>query len=144
MARGDKPYRVYRGGRVKGRVPLDKAKQASPKPPASTAPKRRRRWGRWIALGLGVLVLLTVVWAFLGYLSFSSGVDEANQRLQRRAYARLAESNGSLLSEPATILVIGTDGGSAPGRGDSNRSDSLLLLRTDPDRHRLDVQDRHP
>jgi LCP family protein required for cell wall assembly len=137
MAEGVKPYRRYRGGRVKGRVPLDKAKRAPAKPPASAKPKGRRRWGRWVALGLGSLVLFLVVWSFLGYLSFSSGVDEANQRLPRRAYAALAEHDGSLLSDPATILVIGTDGGSAPGRGDSNRSDSLLLMRTDPGTHRL-------
>ncbi len=137
MAEGVKPYRRYRGGRVKGRVPLDGAKRAPTKPPASPATKGRRRWGRWVALGLGALVLFFLVWGFLGYLSFSRGVDEANERLPRRAYARLAEPSGSILSEPATILVIGTDGGSAPGRGDSNRSDSLLLMRTDPDRHRL-------
>jgi LCP family protein required for cell wall assembly len=87
-------------------------------------------------LGLAGLLVFLVVWAFLGYLSFSSGVDEANERLPRRAYGQLAE-HGSMLSDPATILVIGTDGGKAPGRGDSNRSDSLLLLRTDPEHHRL-------
>jgi LCP family protein required for cell wall assembly len=87
-------------------------------------------------LGLAGLLVFLVVWAFLGYLSFSSGVDDANERLPRRAYARLAEHR-SLLSDPATILVIGTDGGRAPGRSDSKRSDSLLLLRTDPSKHRL-------
>jgi polyisoprenyl-teichoic acid--peptidoglycan teichoic acid transferase len=137
MAERVKPYRRYRGGRVKGRVPLDKAKRAPAKPPTEAKPKGRRRWGRWIALGLGSLVLFLLVWSFLGYLSFSSGVDEANQRLPRRAYAALAEHDGSLLSDPATILVIGTDGGKAPGRGSSNRSDSLLLMRTDPEHHRL-------
>jgi LCP family protein required for cell wall assembly len=137
MAEGVKPYRRYRGGRVKGRVPLDKAKRAPAKPPTEAKPKGRRRWGRWVALGLGSLVLFLLVWSFLGYLSFSSGVDEANQRLPRRAKAALAEHDGSLLSDPATILVIGTDGGKAPGRGSSNRSDSLLLMRTDPEHHRL-------
>jgi LCP family protein required for cell wall assembly len=78
-----------------------------------------------------------VVWGILGYLSFSSGVDEANERLPRRAENRLAKGGGSLFSDPATILVIGTDGGKAPGRSDARRSDSLLLLRTDPSRHRL-------
>jgi polyisoprenyl-teichoic acid--peptidoglycan teichoic acid transferase len=137
MAEGVKPYRRYRGGRVKGRVPLDRAKRAPSKPPASTAPKGRRRWGRIAALTVGGLLLFFVVWGLLGYLSFSRGVDDANERLQPRAYNQLAEQDGSILSDPATILVIGTDGGSAPGRGDSKRSDSLLLLRTDPDHHRL-------
>jgi polyisoprenyl-teichoic acid--peptidoglycan teichoic acid transferase len=136
MAEGVKPYRRYRGGRVKGRVPLDGAKRAPAKPAKSAAPKRKRRWGRIAALTVGALLLFFIVWGLLGFVSFSRGVDEANERLQPRAANRLAE-HGSMLSDPATILVIGTDGGSAPGRGDSNRSDSLMLLRTDPEHHRL-------
>ena len=136
VAEGVKPYRRYRGGRVKGRVPLDRGKRAAPTAPAPAGPKSRRRWWRWAVVGVAVLVLLTVLWAFLGYLSFASGVDDANERLPRRAYARLAEPV-SMLSDPATILIIGTDGGRQPGRGNSNRSDSLMLLRTDPEHHRL-------
>jgi polyisoprenyl-teichoic acid--peptidoglycan teichoic acid transferase len=138
MAEGDKPYRRYRGGRVKGRVPLDRGKRPAAKPSGTQkAPRGRRRWGRWITLTLVGTLLLTIVWGVLGYLSFSSGVGEANEKLPRRAYARLADRDGSLLSDPATILVIGTDGGRAPGRRDARRSDSLLLLRTEPGRHRL-------
>ena len=88
-------------------------------------------------LGLGALVILTLVWGALGYLSFSGGVSEANERLPRRAENRLAPLDGSILTTPATTLVIGTDGGRAPGREDARRSDSLLLLRTDPETHRL-------
>jgi polyisoprenyl-teichoic acid--peptidoglycan teichoic acid transferase len=137
MAEGDKPYRRYRGGRVKGRVPLERAKRAgtAPAQPAGE-PSKRRRWGRWIALTLlGILVLL-VAWGVLGYVSFSNGVEKANKRLPARAENRLAEG-GSILSDPAIVLVIGTDGGKAPGRTDARRSDSLLLLRTEPSRHRL-------
>ena len=137
MAEGDKPYRRYRGGRAKGRVPLDRGKRPAQPTRAPKEPRARRRWGLWIVLALVGLLLLTVLWGVLGYFSFSSGVDEANKRLPRRATARLAEQDGSLLSDPATILVIGTDGGKAPGRGGARRSDSLLLLRTDPGKHRL-------
>jgi polyisoprenyl-teichoic acid--peptidoglycan teichoic acid transferase len=138
MAEGDKPYRRYRGGRVKGRVPLDRGKRPAPQPArAQGEPRGRRRWGRWVVLALVGILVLFVVWGLLGYLSFASGVGEANDRLPRRAEARLADHEGSLLSDPATILVIGTDGGKAPGRQDARRSDSLLLLRTDPDKHRL-------
>jgi LCP family protein required for cell wall assembly len=138
MAEGDKPYRRYRGGRVKGRVPLDRGKQPAAKPPrAPGAARPYRRYGRWALLALPALLALLVVWGVLGYLSFASGVAEANDRLQRRAYARLAEPDGSILSEPSTILVIGTDGGREPSRRNARRSDSLLLLRTDPDKHRL-------
>ena len=139
MAVGDKPYRLYRGGRVKGKVPLEPRARPAAKPAdeRGSRPPRRRRVGLWVALALGALVLLALVWGVLGYRSFASGVEQANERLPRRASAALARNDGSLLSDPATILVIGTDGGKAPGRGDAKRSDSLLLLRTDPGTHRL-------
>jgi len=137
MAEGDKPYRLYRGGRAKGKVPLERSTRAAAKPATASARPRRRRRGRWIALALLGVVVLTIVWSVLGFLSFSNGVEEANKRLPRGAAAQLAEQDGSLLSDPATILLIGTDGGKAPGRGDARRSDSLLLLRTDPGTHRL-------
>ena len=137
MAEGDKPYRRYRGGRVKGRVPLDRGKRPAAQPTRVAGEKRQRRWGRWIVLSIVGILVLTLAWGLLGYLSFSSGIDEANDRLPPRAHNRLAEDEGSILSDPSTILVIGTDGGRAPGRQDARRSDSLLLIRTDPDRHRL-------
>jgi LCP family protein required for cell wall assembly len=139
MAVGDKPYRLYRGGRTKGRVPLERKTTGPDRPGQPSAPNApgRRRWGRWIALGIVGLVVLVLVWGILGYVSFSSGVGKANDRLPRRAWKQLAPQKGSLLSDPTTLLVIGTDGGSAPGRGDARRSDSLLLIRTDPGKHRL-------
>ena len=33
--------------------------------------------------------------------------------------------------------MLGTDGGTQPGRGDAHRSDSVMLIRTDPGKHRL-------
>ena len=137
MAVGEKPYRRYRGGRAKGRVPLERTVPPSKRPVDPSAPRRRRRWGLWALLAVVGLIVLALVWGLLGYLSFSSGVDEANDRLPRRAVGQLAGQNGSVLSTPTTTLVIGTDGGSAPGRGDARRSDSLLLIRTDPSKHRL-------
>jgi LCP family protein required for cell wall assembly len=138
MAEGDKPYRLYRGGRKKGKVPLERTKRPSTQPARTPAPpSRRRRWGLWIGLAvLGVMLILTA-WGVLGYRSFSSGVEKANKRLPRAARAQLAKREASPLSDPTTILVVGTDGGRAAGRGDANRSDSLLLLRTDPGKHRI-------
>lgn len=136
MATEEKPYKVYRGGRKKGKVPLRGAPPAAPPTRAPGTPKRRR-WWLWGLLALVALLVLTLVWGFLGFRAFSNGVDEANARLSRGAKAQLARRDRSLLSEPTTLLVIGTDGGRAPGRGDANRSDSMLLVRLDPETNRI-------
>lgn len=88
-------------------------------------------------VSLAGLVPLAALWGVLGFLSFSRGVEEANRRLPDAARSALADRGASILSEPTTTLVIGTDGGRAAGREDAARSDSLLLLRTDPKRNRL-------
>jgi polyisoprenyl-teichoic acid--peptidoglycan teichoic acid transferase len=137
MAEGQKPYRLYRGGRKKGKVPLGQAKRPTTQPTTPGGPRRRRRWALWAALGALGLLMLAVLWGLLGFRAFANGVDEANQRLPQRAKAQLARRDRSVLSDPTTLLVIGTDGGRAPGRGDANRSDSLMLIRVDPDTHRI-------
>jgi len=49
----------------------------------------------------------------------------------------LKKRDGLLVSTPTTILVLGTDGGDRAGRQGANRSDSIMLLRTDPGKRRL-------
>jgi LCP family protein required for cell wall assembly len=138
MAEGDKPYRLYRGGRKKGKVPLKSATRPATQPTdARSYGPRRRRWWLWALLAVAGLLLLALLWGVLGYRSVASGVDKANERLPKRAKAQLAKRDRSLLSEPTTILVMGTDGGRAPGRADARRSDSLLLLHIDPGTHRV-------
>jgi polyisoprenyl-teichoic acid--peptidoglycan teichoic acid transferase len=136
MAEGDKPYRLYRGGRTKGRVPLKSTTRPATQPADAREPGRRR-WWLWALVAVLGLLLLAIVWGLLGYRSFSQGVDKANARLPRGAKAQLAKRDRSLLSQPTTILVMGTDGGRARGRGDAHRSDSLLLLHLDPGTHRV-------
>ena len=141
MASEPKPYRLYRGGRVKGKVPAP----ARPRRETPTdyrgpgaAPKRRRiRRGRLIGLVVLVLLLLVVAWAVASWFAVSSGVSDANSRLDPNARAALTHQSGLLLSHPTTILLLGTDNAAVGGREGDRHSDSIMLLRTDPSHHRL-------
>jgi polyisoprenyl-teichoic acid--peptidoglycan teichoic acid transferase len=146
VARKDKPYRIYRGGRAKGPIrhePLQE--EAAPRRDGRDAyaykgPKRAkkpRRWRRVILIALGALVLVTLIWAVLGYLAFRSGVKDANERLDPRAVRALTPQEGLVLSNPSTILVLGIDVGGPTREGTQGRSDSIVLIRTDPDDHRI-------
>jgi LCP family protein required for cell wall assembly len=143
MATGEKPYRVYRGGRVKGKVPLERPAARpdrngrGPRPPKIKRPRRRWSWPKRIAVGLLLLVFLTVAWAIAGYLSFRSGVSKANARLDDSVPPALAKQDGLLLSHATTILLLGRDHENTDQRVGLNNSDSIMLLRTDPSRHRL-------
>jgi polyisoprenyl-teichoic acid--peptidoglycan teichoic acid transferase len=141
MATDGKPYRVYKGGRATGRVPLQRANQApAPGGPGSPTPTqrppRRRRTRRWIALGLVLLLVLVLAWGIASYLAVARGVSEANDRVPTGVRRQLERQDGLLTSVPTTILILGTDGGVA-GRESANRSDSIMLLHTDPSRGRL-------
>jgi LCP family protein required for cell wall assembly len=143
MTREEKPYRVYRGGRAKGKVPLatrpesrDDRRARRDRERAAAGP-RRPRWGRRIGLTVGLLVLLLVVWVVASYFAFRSGVAEANDRLPQGVEASLATQDGLLTSQPTLLLLLGTDGDRTAARADARRSDSILLVRTDPERHRL-------
>ena len=157
MAGEEKPYRTYRGGRAKGKVP-----PATARPSRSAGggkngrrdkqggsrtdyrghgarPDRQRnvRWGRRIGLGSIVVLLLVVVWAVASWFAFASGVSDANKRLTPDARSALAPESGLLLSHSTTVLLLGTDNSQIGGRTGDRHSDSILLLRTDPARHRL-------
>ncbi|HEX6131141.1 MAG TPA: LCP family protein [Actinomycetota bacterium] len=146
MARGDKPYRVYRGGRTKGKVPLARRAAQRPvreerapprrgapvQPPASPA-LRRGRWGRRVGIAVTLLLLLLAAWAIASYLALASAVEGANERL---GPVGLDDQSGLLVSDPSTTLLLGTDHGPGAGRENARRSDSIMLVRTDPDRGR--------
>jgi LCP family protein required for cell wall assembly len=150
---GEKPYRLYRGGRTKGRVPTvgrpektpprarperdGRSRYRGPGPRPRTRPQRQIRWGREVGIAIVLIVLFFVVWAALGYLVFRGGVSDANKRLPRSARTALAPDKGSLLSNPSTILLLGTDHSPAASRAGDRHSDSITLLRTDPDHGRL-------
>jgi LCP family protein required for cell wall assembly len=147
VAPKDKPYRVYRGGRVKGPIRPESPK-GEPKPGKSNGSKSsdyrgrrparsRRRWVRpalWTLVGL---IVLALVWAVLGYLAFRSGIKDANKKLDPRAERALAPQDGMMLSNPSNILVLGADTGSKSRQGEVARSDSMMVVHTDPDQHKI-------
>lgn len=142
----EKPYRLYRGGRVKGRVPLER-RLGGPEPAGgdgSSRPSRgRRRWFprrvRWklaLVLALPTLLLLAVLWGVGSYFALSNGLSDANDRVPASVERLLTHQNGLLSSTATTILVLGTDGGE-PNRPGARRSDSIMLVHTDPGTHRI-------
>jgi LCP family protein required for cell wall assembly len=144
VAPKDKPYKVYRGGRSRGPAkPLRESRDgrgdgrgAGAKGPKK--PGRGRRIRRVVLLLLLGAVLFFLVWGLLGYLSVSRGVSEANDRLPDDARTALSEPEGSILTTSQNILVLGADvGGKSAERQGTGRSDSIMIIRTDPDRHRL-------
>jgi LCP family protein required for cell wall assembly len=149
VASKDKPYKVYRGGRTKGPIkPIPKESPPRDSKPGRDgdgydgayrpAPRKRRRWGLRVGLLLLLVIVLAVVWGILGFLVFRSGVKDANARLNPQAQAALAAQEGSLLSNPTNVLLLGADVGSKSRSGSGNgRSDSIMLIHTDPDDHRL-------
>jgi LCP family protein required for cell wall assembly len=143
MPPDEKPYRVYKGGRVKGKVPAP-SRRVPAKPERRLALSRPRlrwprhlSWRRTILLALVLLIVLVVAWGVVGYLSFSGGVSDANKRLDPKTRAALADQGGVLFSHATNILVLGTDTGPGAQREGDRHSDSIMLLRTDPKHHRL-------
>ncbi len=155
-ASGEKPYRVYRGGRTKGKVPLPSRERDAKRDERSTyrsgggdgggsgrqvlrRPRSDWTWKRWTWVTLLTLVVVLLIWSLAGYLSVRSGVAAANKRLAPGTASVLAKQNGLLLSSGTNILLLGTDHSTngQPGRSSDQHSDSMLLLHTDPSRHRL-------
>ena len=144
MAAGEKPYRVYKGGRTKGRVPLQTRPERGsgadgrrPGEPGRKRPRRRWSWRRRIAILVVGLILLLVAWSVASYFSFRGGVSSANQRLDSATRAALSHNGSFLLSHPTTILLLGTDHSALAARAGDRHSDSIMLVRTDPGRHRI-------
>src|SRR3954471_3496426 len=149
-ASGEKPYRVYKGGRTKGKVPLANRDRRTYRSGGNgkdgrggNQGVRRQRagwtWKRWTWVTLLALFVFLVIWSVAGYLSVSSGVADANKRLPAGTTDALKKQNSLIFSSSTNILLLGTDhstNGQA-GRSSDQHSDSMLLLHTDPSRHRL-------
>jgi LCP family protein required for cell wall assembly len=136
MPSGDKPYRVYRGGRVRGSVPtLSPSTREEPKPrePRRFRLRPNRRWLRWIPAILVVLVVFLIAWGLASYFQFRDGVTAANNRLDRKVRQTLDAQHG----DASDILLLGTDHAQLAGRESANRTDSITLVRVDSGRHRI-------
>jgi len=144
VAGKEKPYRIYRGGRAKGPIRHEPLKEKAgrrdgdgytykgPKPA-----RKPRRWRRRVLWALIGVILLFLVWAVLGYLAFRSGIKDANKRLDPLAARALTPQKGLLLSNASNILVLGADTGSKSRQGTPGRADTIILIRTDPDKHKI-------
>ena len=93
----------------------------------------------WLGLAFVLLVVAFVAWAVASYFAFRKGVEHANKRaaavpgLQRA----LTAQDGLVLSRATNILVLGTDHANTDARVGLQHSDSIMLVRTDPTRHRI-------
>src|SRR5437867_3487574 len=137
-ASGEKPYRVYRGGRTKGKVPLpareSEQRQRSTYRSGDGGPEVRRRpkaqwtWKRWTWVTLLALFVLLVVWSVAGYFSVRSGVSAANDRLAPGTTEVLQRQNSLLLTSGTNILLLGTDHSTngQPGRSTNEHADSMM------------------
>ena len=89
------------------------------------------------AILLGLFLAWAAAWTLASYFSFRDGVDAANSRLPNSAKRALTHKDGLLFDTSTTILLLGTDHSTLQSRATSNRSDSIMLLRTDPAHDRL-------
>jgi LCP family protein required for cell wall assembly len=157
MAGEEKPYRVYRGGRTKGKVPSatsrpgrttsdgkagrrdkDRAARTDYRGPGARSERQKDiRWGRRAGIAAAALFVLFVIWGVASWFAFSSGVSNANKQLTPDARSALVSQGGLLLSHSTTVLLLGTDNSPVGNRGGDRHSDSIMLLRTDPAHHRL-------
>jgi polyisoprenyl-teichoic acid--peptidoglycan teichoic acid transferase len=151
----EKPYRVYRGGRLKGGVPtlareqrtkaierdgrrrLRRDDDPSGRGPIRPGKRWYRRWSwkRWLVIGFASFFTLVLIWGIASWFAFRSGVIEANHRLPNRVRAALNKQDGLLLSHSSNILLLGTD--YAKYRAGNRHSDSIMIVHTDPDHHRI-------
>jgi len=149
MAHGDKPYRVYRGGRAQGSVPLKrKDRPSGGRKTTPASPAKHRRWlprwslrgGGWkrrIVIALAVVFLFLLTWTLASYFALRNGVQGASKRLGPRATQALSPMHGLMLTNESNILVLGTDHSNTADRSAANRSDSIMVVHTDPSRHRI-------
>ncbi len=101
-------------------------------PPPPLRPPRRRRWGRRITVAVSLLLVLVIAAVAAGGLYVQSRLGD----VRRVAPVGLSAGSGRSM----TVLLVGSDsradlepGQESFGNIAGQRSDALMLLRTDPD-----------
>jgi LCP family protein required for cell wall assembly len=86
-----------------------------------------------ILTGLVVAALIAAgVWALFAWRTVDKAVAKANARIADTTRVQLtSDGGGGIFSHPTTILVLGVD----KRAHDPGRSDSIILLRSDPATH---------
>ncbi|MGW1075845.1 LCP family protein [Streptomyces sp. NPDC002537] len=114
---------------------MDEHSTAAPSP----APRRRRRWLRWLALGLAVLTLAAVAVGWVLYERLNSNITtDTDTADELRRYEK--ERPTALVAGAQNILIIGSDSRGGPGNGKygedsgTQRSDTTILLHVAADR----------
>jgi polyisoprenyl-teichoic acid--peptidoglycan teichoic acid transferase len=113
------------------------AEPGGPPPPARRPGFRGWPWRRIIGIGIPVLLLLFIGWLYLGYRSFSNEIAKANKRLNKATIHALAPA-GNILTSPQISLIMGSDSRGSNAISGA-RSDSILLVRTDPSKHLISM-----
>ena len=90
-----------------------------------------------MAIGVPVLLLLFCGWLYLGYRSFSNEMANANKRLNKATIAALAPA-GNILTNPQISMIMGSDSRGSNAIAGA-RSDSILLVRTNPSEHLISM-----
>ncbi len=118
--------------RTPKRPPPPRTARATPAP----SPARRRWWSlRGVGKGgvalrlLGLVLVVFVGWATLGYFALRGAAADANKRITASARRSLADPKGGLLGTPQNTLIIGSD---ADRDRSGARADTIMIMRTDP------------
>ncbi|MHB8858965.1 MAG: LCP family protein [Thermoleophilia bacterium] len=153
----EKPYTRYKSSRIRSRKPLKPSSRSKGKesaaedaggwtpesagegwsggppesgrrPPAGpTAPRRKRRWGRWVGYSLLILLLLALIGGGISYWRLDRAVKASNAKVPADVQQSLDKSTGGISSSPVNILFLGSD----QRPGENARSDTILLMRID-------------
>lgn len=132
----DKPYRVYRQPRrTRGDGSIewedfDTSRSKHQKRAQRTKKTGRKRFFKYVRRAAYAILTLSVIWGGVIYYAFSKAVHDSNSRLDPKVQGVLAPTSGPAMVTAQYTLMIGTD--TRGEVGDLGRSDSLIIVRTDP------------